>query len=83
MKTIELPEDYALVLQQVKETGEEDFANLAETLRIDRPRLSHILQGLQNKGLILVRRTTYTDAWVRLTTKGQRLMNFMWPEAAL
>lgn len=38
MKTIELPEDYALVLQQVDENGEEDFTNLAESLKFDRRR---------------------------------------------
>lgn len=81
MKKIELPEDYAIVLQQVKEMGEEDFTSLAESLRISRPRLLHIVKNLQHKGLILVSRSTYSDAWIRLSTKGQRLMDFMWPEA--
>jgi DNA-binding MarR family transcriptional regulator len=81
MKKIELPEDYAIVLQQVKEMGEEDLVSLAESLRISRPRLMHIVKNLQHKGLILVRTSSYSEAWIRLSAKGQRLMNFMWPEA--
>jgi DNA-binding MarR family transcriptional regulator len=81
MKKLELPEDYAIVLQQVKEMGEEDFISLAESLRISRPRLMHIVKNLQHKGLILVSRNTYSEAWIRLSVRGQRLMDFMWPES--
>ncbi len=80
MKHIELPEDYAIVLQQVQEMGEEDFVSLAESLRFSRARLMHILQSLQHKGLILVNRSTYSEAWIRLSTKGQRLLRALWPE---
>lgn len=48
-----LSEDYALVLQQVEEQGEEDIIGLAETLDLDRRRLRHIIAGLHNKGLLL------------------------------
>lgn len=81
MKKVELPAEYAMVLQQVKEMGQEDLTNLAETLRISRPRLMHIVRNLQHKGLILVNKNTYSDAWIELSTKGQRLMDFMWPES--
>ncbi|HKU18942.1 MAG TPA: hypothetical protein VJP80_06775 [Candidatus Saccharimonadales bacterium] len=81
MKHIELPQDYAIVLQQVQEMGEEDFTALAESLRFSRPRLSHILENLQHKGLILIRRTRYSGAWIRLSGKGQRLLRTLWPEA--
>ncbi len=81
VKKVELPEDYAIVLLQVKEMGEEDVTMLAESLRFSRPRLLHIVQSLQHKGLILVRYSSYSDAWIRLTSKGQRLLRGMWPEA--
>jgi DNA-binding MarR family transcriptional regulator len=80
MKKIELPQDYALVLQQIDEFGEEAFDTLAESLRIDRKRLTHIIESLRHKGLILIHKTRQ-DAWLRLSTKGQRLMQYMWPEA--
>ncbi|HSX35327.1 MAG TPA: hypothetical protein VLH84_00145 [Patescibacteria group bacterium] len=81
MKHIELPEDYAIVLQQVHEAGEEDFTMLAESLRFSRQRLAHIIESLQRKGLILVRRSTYSEAWIRLSGKGQRVIRSLWPEA--
>lgn len=81
MQHIELPTDYALVLQQVGDSGEEDLANLAETLRFDRPRLAHIIQSLQHKGLIQVSQAAGRDAWIRLSTKGRRVMSSLWPEA--
>ena len=75
MKKIELPEDYALVLQQVDESGAEDFSSLAESLRFDRARLLHILRALQHKGLI-VTQGFGEDAWIRLIKRRyeQRLM---------
>ena len=82
MKTIELPEDYALVLQQVDENGEEDFTNLAESLKFDRRRLAHIIQALQSKGLIYIHSTTQ-DIWIGLSSKGRRLMELVWPESGL
>lgn len=83
MHMISLPEDYALVLQQVNETGEEDFNNLAESLRFDRGRLSHIIDSLQHKGLVVMSRAGQYDTWIRLSAKGRRLLNYMWPESGL
>lgn len=79
MHRIELPADYALVLQQVEENGQEDFAELAESLYFDRARLSHIISSLKHKGLV---RVSYTaqDTWISLSTKGHRLVQSMWPE---
>jgi hypothetical protein len=86
MKKVKLPKEYATVLLQIKlRGGEEDFIGLAESLRINPARLRHIIQNLQHKGLILVSRSTYSDAWIGLSGKGQRLlngMNGMWPQAA-
>lgn len=76
----ELPQDYALVLQQIDEDGDDDFNNLAETLRFDRSRLAHIIQALHHKGLIILNRRTM---WVSLSSKGKRLMVYLWPESRL
>lgn len=81
MRTIQLPSDYALVLQQVKESGEEDIETLAENLRLDRKRLAHIIQALHHKGLIYFSRTAYQSSIIRLSTKGKQLIQYVWPEA--
>lgn len=80
MHTVEMPADYALVLQQVEENGQEDFTNLAESLHIDRKRLTHIVQALQHKGLIRVKRAAQ-GTWISLSKRGQRLMDSLWPES--
>lgn len=79
MKSIKLPEDYALVLQQVGESGEENLDMLAESLRVDRRRLAHIVQSLHHKGLIYFA-DTYQEPWIRLSTKGRQLVRYIWPE---
>ena len=78
-----LPADYALVLQQVEESGEEDFTTLAESLRLDRPRLAHIVEALQHKGLLVLSRSSYADTWIRLSSKGRHFLQYMWPESGL
>lgn len=80
MYTIEIPEDYALVLQQVDEVGREDFTSLAESLAIDRARLTHIVGALKNKGLVKMSHTAQ-DTWISLSTRGRRLIDKLWPEA--
>jgi hypothetical protein len=82
MKRIQLPQDQALVLQQINELGEEDFTGLAQTLRIGRAKLAEIIQTLHHKRLILVRRSAYAEVWVRLSAKGQDFMGKIWPESA-
>lgn len=81
MKKIVLPHDYALVLQQVYDNGEEDFAGLADGLRLTPGRLAYILQGLAQKRLIVSRNAGF-GIWIRLSSRGKRLMHNMWPEAA-
>ncbi len=82
MHAIELPEDYALVLQQVDEDGEEDFGMLAESLQLDRRRLTHIVQALRHKGLLAMSGRADQDPWIRLSAKGRQLMRYVWPESA-
>jgi len=88
MQHIELPRDYALVLQTVHDSGEEDFANLAETLRFDRQRLAHIVESLRHRGLISFSSSASSigrsgnDAWIRLSSKGRKIMQTIWPESS-
>ncbi len=82
MKTVHLPEDYALVLQQVEEIGEEEFDTLAETMRFDRKRLTHIVQALRHKGLIVMSQRGRSEPWIRLSSKGRQLMQYLWPESS-
>jgi DNA-binding MarR family transcriptional regulator len=83
MQHIELPEDYSLVLQEVGASGEEEVAMLAETLNFDRGRLLHIVQALQHKGLISLTRSSGRGAWIRLSAKGRKFMENLWPESGL
>ena len=83
MKTTQLPEEYAIVLQEVGEIGEEDIVMLEESLRFDHARLLHILQGLRHKGLILCSPGDYNGTWIRLSAKGRRLMSYLWPDMQL
>ena len=81
-KYFTIPQDYALVLQQVAESGEEDFQSLSETLRFGPRRLAHILEELRHKGLLTCRPTPY-GAWVRLSAKGRKIIRTIWPQAVL
>lgn len=81
MRKIELPDDYTIVLRLIKMRGKENFTSLAETVRFDRARLAHIIQNLQHKGLILPSRSVYGDAWIRLSTKGQRLTRSLFADS--
>ncbi len=83
MNRIELPYEQALVLQHINDSGEEDFTGLAYAMRVGRARLAHLIQTLHRKRLIVVRRSGYAEAWVRLSSRGKRLMAAIWPEAAL
>lgn len=78
-RTTDLPVDYALVLQQINHAGGEDFNNLAETLEIDRNRLSHIVRSLQHKGLVMLRGSGQRGFWVQLSSKGRKLLTLGWP----
>lgn len=82
MKRIQLPEDQALVLQQINEVGEEDFTGLAQGMRFGRAKLAEIIQVLHRKRLIVVRRSAYAEVWVRLSAKGRGFITTLWPESA-
>lgn len=77
-KNLNLPTDYALVLQQIQEDGEDDIASLSYSLSISPHRIFHIVKALQHKGLVQI----YDDAFVSLSGKGKRMLRYVWPEAS-
>lgn len=77
---MDLPVDYALVLQQVSEDGQNELDVLSETLNIRRSRLMHIVGSLRKKGLILIERSNMGDAWIRLSSRGRKVTRQIWPE---
>ena len=85
MKTIQSQEatlttNEALVLQQVYEDGGDEAAILAAQMGMPRRTAMHVLADLRCKGLMVIDQA-YDDAWVRLTTRGKRLVQRIWPEA--
>lgn len=80
MQIKELPEDYALVLQEIGEAGQEDFTSLAESLELEQTRLVHIVWSLRNKGLLRVNYTAQ-EAWLSLSAKGRKFSRMLWPES--
>ena len=85
MKTIQSQEatlttNEALVLQQVYEDGGDDAAILAAQMGMPRRTTMHVLADLRRKGLMAIDQA-YGDAWVRLTARGKRLVQRIWPEA--
>lgn len=69
----------ALVLQQVYEDGGDDAAILAAQMGMPRRTAMHVLVDLRCKGLMAIDQV-YGDTWVRLTTRGKRLVQRIWPE---
>jgi len=82
-RIIDLPADYALVLQQIKENGEDSFISLSESLHVSDSRLQHILQALRGKGLVCIVRTAWEENLIRLSAKGRKISNYIWPEMRL
>ena len=76
---INLTTNEALVLQQVYEDGGDDAAMLAAQMGMPRRTAMHVLVDLRRKGLMVIDQA-YDDAWVRLTTRGKRLVQRIWPE---
>ena len=70
----------ALVLQQVYEDGSDEAAMLAAQMGMPRRTAMHVLADLRRKGLMAIDQA-HSDAWVRLTTRGKRLVQRIWPEA--
>ena len=79
---INLPAEYALVLQLIEEDGEEDLGSLSRMLSISKGRLAVIVDALRKKQLVVATQTAYGDTWLRLTAKGRKLALYIWPEIA-
>jgi hypothetical protein len=79
----QLPEDYAIVLLQIGEDGEDDFSDLAELMQVENQRLWHVVLALQHKGLVTIEKTAHHPSWVSLSSKGKRMLRSIWPEAQL
>jgi DNA-binding MarR family transcriptional regulator len=84
MHAQQLPFDYAMVLHQISEDEGDGFDDLAESLHLERSRLAHIIHALHHKGLIrLEGGFGGREMWLSLSTKGKRLMRYLWPESGL
>ena len=79
VKELNLTTNEALVLQQVYEDGSDDIAMLAVQVGIPRRTVMNVLTDLRRKGLMAIEQA-YGDAWVRLTARGKRLVQQIWPE---
>ena len=77
---INLTTNEALVLQQVYKDGGDDAATLAVQMGMPRRMVMSVLADLRHKGLMVIDQA-YGDAWVRLTMRGKRLVQRIWPEA--
>ncbi|MGB4768817.1 MAG: hypothetical protein WBP22_06225 [Candidatus Saccharimonas sp.] len=69
----------ALILQQVHEDGEDDLSTVALQLGMSRNYVASVVAHLKSKGLVIVQ-TNFDDLWIRLTSRGSQLVNYMWPE---
>lgn len=80
MKNIDLPNDYAIVIQQIYDCGEEDFNGLAQELNFRQGYLAQIIASLSRKRLIVTKGGPF-GILVRLSSRGKRLVRSLWPES--
>ena len=81
-KEVNLTTNEALILQQIYEDGSDDVVVLAGQVGLLRRTVMNILVDLRRKGLMAIDQI-YGDAWVRLTARGKRLVQKIWPEAQM
>jgi hypothetical protein cdiviTM7_02395 len=81
-KEVNLTTNEALILQQIYEDGGDDAVVLAGQVGLSRRMVMNILADLRRKGLMAIDQI-YGDAWVRLTARGKRLVQKIWPEAQM
>ncbi|MEI8072728.1 MAG: hypothetical protein WCH00_01380 [Candidatus Saccharibacteria bacterium] len=79
---IDLPLDYAIVLQQIESDGEDDITSLGKALNLNRARLAKIVSALRKKGLVIIS-DYHSDMSVRLSRKGEQVIHYLWPENSL
>ena len=81
-KEVNLTTNEALILQQIYKDGSDDVVVLAGQVGLSRRTVMNILVDLRRKGLMAIDQI-YGDAWVRLTARGKRLVQKIWPEAQM
>ena len=81
-KEVNLTTNEALILQQVYENGGDDAMILAGQVGLSRRTAMNVLVDLRRKGLMAIDQV-YGNAWARLTTRGKRLVQKIWPEAQM
>ncbi len=81
-KEVNLTTNEALILQQIYEDGSDDVVVLAGQVGLSRRTVMNILADLRRKGLMAIDQV-YGDAWERLTARGKRLVQKIWPEAQM
>ena len=81
-KEVNLTTNEALILQQIYEDGSDDVVVLAGQVGLSRRTVMNILADLRRKGLMAIDQI-YGNAWVRLTARGKRLVQKIWPEAQM
>lgn len=81
-KEVNLTTNEALILQQIYEDGSDDVVVLAGQVGLSRRTVMNILVDLRRKGLMAIDQI-YGDAWVRLTARGKRLVQKIWPEVQM
>ena len=81
-KEVNLTTNEVLILQQMYEDGGDDVVVLAGQVGLSRRTVMNILADLRRKGLMAIDQI-YGDAWVRLTARGKRLVQKIWPEAQM
>jgi DNA-binding MarR family transcriptional regulator len=79
-KPINLTTAEALVLQQVHEDGEDDLPALSQQLGMSRGYVAAVVASLKHKGLLIVT-DGYHQLWVRPSTRGKRMIRYIWPQA--
>lgn len=79
-KEVNLTTNEALILQQVYEDGGDDATILSGQVGLSRRTAMNVLVDLRRKGLMAIDQA-YGDAWVKLTVRGKRLVQRIWPEA--
>lgn len=82
LTTINLSPTEAIVLQQIHDDIEDDVVALSEQLSMPRGRVAMLVSALKSKGLLIFEHD-YSGTWIRLSNRGNHLMQQLWPEAAL
>lgn len=78
-KIVNLTTAEALVLQQIYEDVEDDLPTLSRQLRLSRHYAATIVASLKKKGLLIVT-DHYHQLWVRLSMRGRRMVQYVWPQ---